>query len=161
MNIWLYRNWEMLIDIDMPKHRTGLRFRFEKNVDPSVKSSILEFAKWLRHYYFFPIRVPVYIKASATIRALDGDLVSATFFEPFDRTVEPYIRVATGDYEELVQEVGKEAAHFVILETIAHELTHYFQWINNVQLTEIGYERQASRHAHAIVLEYISKSHLN
>lgn len=40
------------------------------------------------------------------------------------------------------------------LSTIAHELTHYFQWINSLQLTPIGEERQAARYAGYILDEY-------
>lgn len=33
-----------------------------------------------------------------------------------------------------------------ILGSIAHELTHYFQWISDSRLTDIGIERQASHY---------------
>ena len=53
----------------------------------------------------YPIGVEVYLKKSDQIKTIDSKgMVSATFFEPYDKNVEPYIRVATGDYEELVQE---------------------------------------------------------
>jgi hypothetical protein len=32
-----------------------------------------------------------------------GRLASASFFAPWDRTVEPYIRVSTGEYPQLVR----------------------------------------------------------
>ncbi|MCL2670548.1 MAG: hypothetical protein FWF10_00740 [Clostridiales bacterium] len=38
--------------------------------------------------------------------------------------------------------------------SLAHELTHYFQWINGIQLTEIGEERQATCYANWILDEY-------
>ncbi|EOO25981.1 hypothetical protein ICM_00435 [Bacillus cereus BAG1X2-3] len=38
--------------------------------------------------------------------------------------------------------------------TIAHELTHYFQWINDIKLTRIGYERQATTYSGYIIDEY-------
>ncbi|MCE0554415.1 hypothetical protein LQK80_24240 [Bacillus thuringiensis] len=38
--------------------------------------------------------------------------------------------------------------------TIAHELTHYFQWINDIRLTRIGYERQATAYSGYIIDEY-------
>jgi hypothetical protein len=37
---------------------------------------------------------------------------------------------------------------------MAHELTHYFQWLNQLDLTLIGEERQAKRYAHLIVEDY-------
>ena len=52
--------------------------------------------------------------------------------------------------------LGRDDALALILETIAHELTHYFQWINDIRLTEIGYERQAASYADYILDEYAS-----
>lgn len=37
---------------------------------------------------------------------------------------------------------------------MAHELTHYFQWINALKLTPIGRERQANAYARYITDEY-------
>ena len=56
-----------------------------------------------------------------------------------DYTVEPYIRVAAGDYLDLCDKWGKDSALTAILLTIGHELTHYFQWINALELTPIGW----------------------
>lgn len=94
------------------------------------------------------------MKESYQIKAKNGELVSATFFGPFDKMTEPYIRVATGDYEEMLIQKGKDDALAAILGSIAHELTHYFQWINDIQLTEIGEERQAKAYAGFILDEY-------
>ena len=67
-----------------------------------------------------------------------------------DYTVEPYIRVAAGDYLDLCEKWGKDSALTAILLTIGHELTHYFQWINALELTPIGMERQATKYARSI-----------
>lgn len=151
MHIWTIENWKQNIESD---GREGLRFRYESDVHPEFKEACKDFAKWLRREYYFPVRVPVYIKNTKFIRALDGEEVVGTFFEPYEYSVEPYIRVAVGDYEELKAEIGKEGAQMAIFTTIAHELTHYFQWINGLQLTDVGRERQATRYAGFIVDEY-------
>lgn len=85
---------------------------------------------------------------------MDGELVSATFFEPVNRQDEPYARIATGDYQQLKEKIGRDNALASILLSVAHELTHYFQWINDIRLTAIGEERQASRYARFILDEY-------
>ena len=85
---------------------------------------------------------------------MDGEMVYGTFFQPYNKTYEPYIRVATGSYTDNSITLGRDDALALILETIAHELTHYFQWINDIGLTEIGYERQASSYADYILDEY-------
>ena len=62
--------------------------------------------------------------------------------------------IAAGDYDDLCRKWGRDNALAAILNTIAHELTHYFQWINSLQLTPIGEERQAARYAGYILDEY-------
>ena len=94
------------------------------------------------------------MKGKKYIKAMDGEMVYGTFFQPYNKTYEPYIRVATGSYTDNSIALGRDDALALILETIAHELTHYFQWINDINLTEIGYERQASSYANYILDEY-------
>lgn len=153
MHIWTINKWENFLK-DTPNRRTGVRIRVESSVDSDVKLACKNFVYWLRSEYYFPLRIPIYVKASKYLTTLDGDKVVGSFFEPFDYSVEPYIRIATGDYETLKQSIGKDNALASILLSIAHELTHYYQWINNIELTPIGRERQATRYAHFIVDEY-------
>ncbi|MBJ8069588.1 hypothetical protein BWGOE4_16160 [Bacillus mycoides] len=154
MHIWTLTNWEKYYNLEEKRNRTGLRLKFDTDVDPEVRRAIKEFCKWLRREYFFPIRVPIYVKTSYKIKTMDGELVYGTFFGPFDRNVEPYIRISAGDYYDTVQKNGKDKALGYYLVTIAHELTHYFQWINDIKLTRIGYERQATAYSGYIIDEY-------
>ena len=152
MHIWTIEKWRKFYDSQDIRH--GLRLRFDQDVDNEVKRACKEFCQWMRSEYYFPIRVSVYLKSSHKIKAQDGELVYGTFFGPFDRYEEPYIRVSTGDYKELMHKSGKDNALAAILVSIAHELTHYFQWVNDIQLTEIGVERQANAYANFIIEEY-------
>lgn len=72
---------------------------------------------------------------------------------------EPYIKVATGDYEENAERWGKEDALRANLCSIAHELTHYYQWIKRHEEWASGertdyFERQALYYAEKIVEDY-------
>lgn len=154
MHIWLMDGWKEYINIKEPKHRSGLYLRIDKNVNPKVAQFCKQFAKWLRKEFYFPIRVVVYIKSSYRIKARDGDMVIGTFLRPFDYKVEPYARLATGDYQELVEKSGEEQAMWAILRSFSHELTHYFQYINNLPLTLIGEERQATIYSENILYDY-------
>ena len=153
MHIWTITDWKTNLDSDANR-RTGLRFRYDKSVDPEVRRACIQFGRWLRSEYYFPLRVPVYVKGSKTIHTKNGENVVGTFFEPFSYSIEPYIRIATGDYEILKEARGKDNALATILASLAHELTHYYQWINNIQLTPIGRERQATSYSHYIIYEY-------
>lgn len=85
----------------------------------------------------FPIKVVVYLKKNYQIKnRFTKELVSATFFAPFDKNVELYIRIATGDYEELVLERGEIDALWAILGSMAHEIIHYQQWVGDKDLDE-------------------------
>ena len=129
--------------------------RYEKAVHPDVKESFKVLVKWLRERFFFPIHVPVYVKASDRIRSKDRELCVGTFFRPDSFQEEPYIRIATGDYEKLILKRGLLQARIAILLPLLHELTHYYQWVNSIQKSPIGEERQAARYAHDLMEEFL------
>jgi len=154
-HVWTLEKWEKNTSLIKGNHRLGLRLKFDKGIDDEVRRACKEFAVFLRKEYYFPIRVVVYIKNKSKIIAMDGDKVYGTFWcTEDDYTIEPHIRVAAGDYKELCIKWGKDSALTAILLTIAHELTHYFQWINSLSLTPIGQERQATKYARYILDEY-------
>ena len=154
MNVWLAKKWIDTYNESSLPHRCGLRLRFDQNVHMEVRRSCKEFCKWLRTLYVFPIRIPIYFKSSRRIRALDSDIVVGTFLGPDCKHVEPYIRIAVGDYLELEVKRGQDNALASILQSIAHELTHYFQWINSVDLEEKRLEHQANACSKSILKEY-------
>ncbi|WP_239984861.1 hypothetical protein [Sporolactobacillus pectinivorans] len=124
--------------------RRGLRLRCESGIHDDVRSAAMIFCKWLRFEYEFPIRVVIYLKKAEKIKnSTTKELVTATFFDPFDKNVEPYIRVATGYYLDLITEEGKLNALYPVLESIAHELSHYFQWFDDLDLSEEQAEEMA------------------
>jgi len=107
--------------------RSGLRIKGRK-VSAEVRLAALRFAKWLRTRFQFPIRVPVYLSPNERIRTQSGKRVPACFFAPNDGDVEPFIRVATGDYALLRAKLGRDRALASILCSFAHEIIHYQQW---------------------------------
>lgn len=126
------------------KVRTGLRIRGQRG-NPVVRRAFIKFARWARKEFEFPTRVPVYLGKGETIRSISGKRVSATFFGPYSRKVEPYIRVATGDYPKLRSRMGSYQALAVTLHSLCHELVHYEQWRRGRPVSERGVEVRASR----------------
>ena len=122
--------------------RKGIRIRC-RNAHPEVCSAIKRFTKWLRNNYEFPTRVPVYLFNYEQLRSRSGHLVSASFFAPDDLSVEPYIRIATGDYIKLKKEFGKHTALAYIMCSLAHEVIHYLQWYKRCKLNEKGVVKKA------------------
>ena len=154
MNVWNLTNWKENPVIKRSVRKSGLKLIFDKNINIEVRRACKEFCQWLEIEYTFPTKIPIYVKGQATIKALDGEQVSATFFYPYGLNGQPFIRVATGDYQTLVKRRGKDNALASILTSIAHELTHYFQWLNGLALKPRKEERQAYKCARYIVQTY-------
>lgn len=136
-------------------NRTGLRLRFESGTDAVLRGTFLRFSRWLRKEYEFPIRVLVYIKNRDFIVAADGDHVAGMFFAPYDKTQEPYVKIAVGDYVREREKRNHRELAYDFCSLLAHELTHYYQWLQGNSLTARGEEWQASFYAKQVVYEYI------
>ena len=154
MNPWKSQNYKKIYDNQ--DIRTGIALRFEKGVHGDIKSLFTDFTKWLRKNYYFPIRVAVYIEASETIKLMNGSMAWGSFryFDTFD---EPYIRIPTGDYLKQAEIEGKENAAYTILSSFVHELTHYFQWVNQFEQTDRGSEWQANYYRNRIIDLYLNE----
>lgn len=117
--------------------RTGIRIIGHRG-HPEVKDALIKFAKWLRNQYEFPIRVPVYLRPEQQITNMHGVKCVAIFSAPWDQTVEPYIRITTGDYDDDKRKYGRDNALAGYLESLAHEVIHYQQWIKDNTIKERG-----------------------
>lgn len=159
MNPWNCCKWKD--DLDFRPRRSGLRLRIDSDVPSVIREHCIHFAAWLRKKYEFPVRIPVYVKFKTLVRASDGELVSGLFFEPYSRSVEPYAKVAVGVVDKLEDEYNTKNAICKILCSIAHELTHYFQWINCMEPMEpranSRIEWQASYYGHKLSKMYSMK----
>jgi len=72
------------------------------------------------------------------LTTIDGNAVTASFFAPFDTKVEPYIRIATGDYVGLRKRRGRDNALAAYIVSLSHEIVHYQQWASTGQVCERG-----------------------
>ena len=99
---------------------------------------MIRYARWLRQNFEFPVRVPVYLSGKAQITTTHGERVSASFFAPWDRNEEPYIRIATGDYPALKRECGRDDALAAFITSLSHEIVHYVQWLESGDTSEKG-----------------------
>jgi hypothetical protein len=124
--------------------RRGLRIIGDRgNVE--VRGAIIRFARWLRGQYDFPTRVPVYLRPESILVNMHGEECYASFFAPWNRKDEPYIRIATGDYPQIRRRMGRDNALARYLASLAHEVIHYQQWIKSNRLSEKGVVRASHR----------------
>lgn len=117
---------------------------------PTVRAAILRFAAWLRTQFEFPQRVPVYLLRAPTVLTVHGTRCTASFFAPFDRRVEPYVRIATGDFVESRRRYGRDDALAGYLCSFAHEIIHYLQWLH----TGRTWERRVAERSERLVDQY-------
>lgn len=156
MNPWKSKNW---LDFYSSARvtKSGLRLHFCGEACQILKLFLFDFGKWLRIKFEFPIRVNVYFKSQAYIRAIDGEQVSGTFWGSFDREKEPYIKIAVGDFAVMTEKSNEFSALCNTAASLAHELTHYYQWLNDFQLSEVQEERQAAYYSKKIVYMYLDE----
>ena len=93
--------------------------------------------------YEFPIRVSVYLSTRERITTIHGTKVVASFFAPWNRNEEPYIRISTGDYQSLKKEIGRDNSLAEFINCMSHEIVHYQQWIETGDVWERGVARKA------------------
>ena len=124
------------------KKRAGLRIRGARG-HPVVRAALIRYAAWLRMNYEFPLRVPVYLSPCELLTTIHGTKASASFFAPWDRNEEPYIRIATGDYPSLRKEIGRDNALAAFINSMSHEIVHYRQWLETGDMWERGVDRKA------------------
>lgn len=122
--------------------RKGLRICGSRG-NSTVRRACIRCARWLRREYEFPIRVPVYLFPREYIITCAGQRVSASFFAPFNRREEPFIRIATGDFPELSKARGRDNALASFLLSLNHELTHYWQWLETGRTWEAGVAKRS------------------
>jgi hypothetical protein len=108
-----------------------------------VRGALIRYARWLRQNYEFPIRVPVYLLREENFKTIANEVVVASFFAPFDRSVEPFIKIATGDYTSLKQKRGRDNALAAYIISLSHEVIHYRQWIETGKTHERGVVEKA------------------
>lgn len=131
----------------------GVSLRFAKGVDGGLKRKIMAFCRWMRRNYVFPIKLKIFISdAPYIVNSITGEKVSASIFLPYDKS-SPLARVSTGDYRKDIEEIDQFSADCNVLASIAHEVTHYFQWLRDD--TAEPDERQAQRKAVRIVYQYL------
>lgn len=154
MHIWTIEKWKKFVPREHIVSANRIGLFPDKNTDPEVVAACRDFIAWVKGEYFFPHRLRIYLKNQRTIPTMDGDHAVGIFFEPDNDSQIPTIKVAVGDYAELLESIGRDNALCTLLTVIAHEMTHYFQWINGLMLTDRGRERQANQYAHFILSEY-------
>ncbi len=132
---------------------SGLRVRYDRGLHPFIRRELKIFCRWLRWYYHFPAPVQVYICHAEHIRARDGQPCSGTCFQENRPGAVICIHIAAGASADLTDQALKNRLWGCIF-TLAHELTHYYQYLSDSYQTTRGMECQATRQANRLQALY-------
>ena len=130
----------------------SLKVSISPSVKKMMKKEIKLYLIWLRENYNFPLDLKIFISPDEFIvTMISREKVSATFFAPFDKKETGIIKVATGDFNGLLKEEGKINALNMTLNSISHELQHYYQWVDDLEFDE----EEAEEGAFELTIEYL------
>ena len=130
----------------------GISLHIEKGIDPELRKLFIRFANWARIKYCFPIHVNVYIKDCEKIRLVGGRMAYGGFRYYEHRP--PYIRIPARIEPWLREEEEELDIYYTILGSLVHELTHYFQWVAELEQTDSVSERQANYFRFRIIEQF-------
>ena len=130
----------------------GIAFHFENGLDRKLRVIYLDFARWLRNKYVFPVHLTVYILNQEKIRLRNGTLAYGSFRWNPIRT--PRIKIPSKVEEVLLSECSIDEVYIMIMSSFVHELTHYFQWVSGLEQTSAVSERQANYYRYRIIEQY-------
>lgn len=132
-----------------------IKFNYEKGIHKDVMLACKNLSKWLNDEFVFSKELCVKICNSYYVEATDGDKVISVFSQSFDNNKEKaIIKVAAGDYDELLKNNTTTDALAMILLSICHNIIHYFQWLDGKPKLRIFREIQAKKDGRLLLEEY-------
>ena len=150
-NIW---NRFRLSD-NQKRNPNNLKLHFEKGIDVALRKQYIDLTKWLRKTFAFPTLLNVYIINTEKMQLGNGKWVFGSFKWFNKRT--PIIKIPSSVGEELKQEYTNEEINEMILSSLIHEITHYYQWVEGLKQTNAITERQANFYRYRILNEFFSR----
>ena len=129
----------------------GLRCKYSIGFDEQTKTKVNEFVKFIRRNYYFPIRLNVeFFDKTHFLTQADGHKFYGIFYDgDSSKNIYPKICIASRVTERnLIEDV---------LFSIAHEITHYYQWyfLEDNERTDRSLEIEANKWAKYILYSYL------
>lgn len=136
----------------------GISLHFEKGVAPEFRKLCIQFVRWLRKRYCFPIHINIYIKDCEKIRLIGGQMAYGGFRYFENRP--PYIRIPARIEADIQSQYVDAEIYYSILSSLVHELTHYYQWVADLEQANAVSERQANYFRFRIVEQFCKECNL-
>lgn len=145
--MWISKNEKQSYNDSAVK---GIRLHFTNGITIQEKFACRKFCYWLVKCYWFPIRINIKFIDCSYFKAVDGHKYYGIFYanDEYKKRHYPEIRVAV--------KINSQLDEYNVFLTIAHELTHYFQWYfyEEKEKTARSLEVTATRWANYIVSEF-------
>lgn len=130
----------------------GIFFHYQPGIDPELKRRFLNFSRWIRRNYLFPVRLNVYVLNCEKVKLRNGAMVYGTFRWYPKRP--PNIQIPSAVEPEVKEELPMEEIYDAVLSSLVHELTHYFQWASGAKQSNAISERQANYYRFRIIDQF-------
>ena len=143
--------WQTFLQSNCTEDNAGFSLHFDAQIDPEIRSAYLGLAKFLRSRYCFPVHVNIYVKNCEKIRLRNGQPAYGSFRWFSKRP--PNIRIPSKMEEDLLRDHTREEIIDQILSSLIHEMTHYFQWVLDLDQSSAVSERQANYYRYRILDE--------
>lgn len=148
MNLWKQFEFQN----NESSNSNGISFHYEKGIDKQLRSLYIDFAKWLRKKYCFPIHINIYILNQEKVKLLSGVWAYGSFRWFENRP--PRIKIPSKIEYGSLSEYTYDEIYEQILSSLVHELTHYFQWVLKLEQSNAVSERQANYYRYRIIDKY-------
>ena len=141
--------WESFSKKICPKQTSNIRLHVERGISTELRDKFITLVRRLRKEYVFPIPVSIYVVNSEKI-ALHSGKETYGSFRWFPRR-SPVIKVAAAYEKSEFEKYGQEELDIMILSSLIHELTHYYQYCAGLDQSNAVSERQANYYRYLII----------
>ncbi len=135
---------------------SGIRYKYYnygEDFDKSTVEDIRKFISFLRKNYYFPIRLNIlFCNTRAFSHHIDNHTYYGAFYNMDDEKRKVYPRIS------IAARVAKNNSLEEIFFTLAHEITHYYQWyfLEDKKRTNRSLETEANKWANYILGLYFN-----
>lgn len=148
--------WQQFEKSNCKQSNQGISFHYEKGIDRELREFYLNFVKWLRSKYVFPVHITVYVLSREKVRLQNGSLQYGSFRWYPKRS--PRIKVPSKVEAALLEECSLAEVYVMILASLVHELSHYYQWVSALEQTNAVSERQANYYRFRIIEQFFAET---
>ena len=125
----MLKNWLFQRKTAEDEKTKNIKIVYDDGVDQYVKDVIYNFCRNLERNYQFVVPLNIYVVNKPHLDNEAGDKSVCAYGSPWKLSERgAYIKMAVGDYDDLVRERGRYDAVFAILEPLSDKIIIYLTW---------------------------------